>query len=300
MATAKRFSSAREAFLLEQLAGPFDPDLIDWRVTDTSRDGKYGAVFPFADLRAYVDRLNRLFTPAGWTQTYSISTVSSLTHQKKGQTVQSGKVVVSGVVTIHGLGSHSGSGEQWADQREATASAEAQAFRRACSCFGLGRYLYRFREIWVPLNEYGKPQVLPTLPKWARPAKTGTSRSPYAPIRTNGDVRGPIDRKVTKAIETFRRVLGKSIYSEILKRAGHATAAKDIPNADRQATALRWMERAAHGFERLHVLAEATGEKQFIAILDQLGIRTTTTIPSLDLLSQLVKALDAATKTLAA
>ncbi|MHB1938328.1 MAG: hypothetical protein ACYCOR_17340 [Acidobacteriaceae bacterium] len=32
MATAKRFSSAREAFLLEQLAEPFDPDLIDWRV----------------------------------------------------------------------------------------------------------------------------------------------------------------------------------------------------------------------------------------------------------------------------
>ncbi len=30
---------------------------------------------------------------------------------------------------------------------------EAQAFKRACTCFGLGRYLYNFAEMWVPLNE---------------------------------------------------------------------------------------------------------------------------------------------------
>ncbi len=34
---------------------------------------------------------------------------------------------------------------------------DAQAFKRACSCFGLGRYLYRFEETWVHLNQRGEP-----------------------------------------------------------------------------------------------------------------------------------------------
>src|SRR5215469_6094035 len=34
---------------------------------------------------------------------------------------------------------------------------EAQAFKRACSCFGLGRYFYSFAELWVDLNENRQP-----------------------------------------------------------------------------------------------------------------------------------------------
>ncbi len=35
--------------------------------------------------------------------------------------------------------------------RPGVTAADAQAFKRACSCFGLGRYLYRFEETWVHL-----------------------------------------------------------------------------------------------------------------------------------------------------
>ena len=34
---------------------------------------------------------------------------------------------------------------------------EAQAFKRACCCFGLGRYFYDFAEMWVDLDDYGNP-----------------------------------------------------------------------------------------------------------------------------------------------
>ena len=51
--------------------------------------------------------------------------------------IQTGKVIVTGVVTIHGLGSHSGSGEMLAEDDNAMTRAEAQAFKRACCCFGL-------------------------------------------------------------------------------------------------------------------------------------------------------------------
>jgi hypothetical protein len=58
-------------------------------------------------------------------------------------------LLVTCTVTIAGIGSHSGSGEEWADDENAMTSAEAQAFKRACSCFGLGRYFYDFTEMWV-------------------------------------------------------------------------------------------------------------------------------------------------------
>src|SRR5215469_5407916 len=52
---------------------PFDPGVIDWRVTNTGKNGKLrGHVIPYADQRAYTDRLNALFTPAGWTRKYAI------------------------------------------------------------------------------------------------------------------------------------------------------------------------------------------------------------------------------------
>jgi len=134
---------------LAQIEEPFDPSEIKWRVTHTSRDGSRGAVIAFADPRAYTDRLNKVVTPCGWTRTYDVTTMSSVTRMKKNKLIQTGKVLVTCALTIHGLGLHTGSGEEWADEENAMTSAEAQAFKRACSCFGLGRYLYNFAEMWV-------------------------------------------------------------------------------------------------------------------------------------------------------
>jgi hypothetical protein len=46
---------------------------------------------------------------------------------------------------------------------------DAQALKRACSCFGLGRCLYRFGETRVRLNSRGEPLAIPILPEWALP-----------------------------------------------------------------------------------------------------------------------------------
>jgi hypothetical protein len=59
-------------------------------------------------------------------------------------------------VTIEGVGTHSGTGEEWADEENAMTSAEAQAFKRACSCFGLGRCFYDFGAPWVDLDDKGR------------------------------------------------------------------------------------------------------------------------------------------------
>ena len=69
----------------------------------------------------------QVFTASGWTRQYSIHTVSPITRLKRDKPIQTGKVLVTCVVSIPGIGSHSGSGEEWADDENAMTSAEAQA-----------------------------------------------------------------------------------------------------------------------------------------------------------------------------
>ena len=63
------------AVLFAQLA---DPSEIKWRVTHTTQDGNRGAVIAFADPRAYTDRLNQIFTPTGWTRSYTVTKVEGV------------------------------------------------------------------------------------------------------------------------------------------------------------------------------------------------------------------------------
>ena len=80
-------------------------------------------------------------------------------------------------MTVHGLGSHTGVGEEWADDQNAATRAEAQAFKRACACFGLGRYLYDLDTVWVDLDQYNRPVRTPNLPDWALPGMRRVKRN---------------------------------------------------------------------------------------------------------------------------
>jgi hypothetical protein len=135
----ERFSQQEIKNFCAALEVPFDPRVIYWRVTNTSKNGKLrGQVIAYADQRAYTDRLNQLFTPAGWTRKYQVHTSANFERSKDQKTVA--KVFVTCELTISGLGAHSATGEEWADDENAGTSAEAQAFKRAAACFGLGRY----------------------------------------------------------------------------------------------------------------------------------------------------------------
>jgi hypothetical protein len=285
---ATKFTEAEREKLFAQLETPFDPAQIKWRVMRTSADGRSGVILPFADPRAYTDRLNELFTPSGWTREYTISTVPSLTRVDRGKVIVTSKVLVATAVTITRLGSHTGTGEEWADKENAVTAADAQAFKRACSCFGLGRYLYRFEETWVHLNQRGEPVAIPVLPAWALPPGVTVQ-----PINSRAvDVRGPVDHKLTAEIESFRGTLGESIYVEILRRSGHSATARTIPNAERQKQTIEKMQAAARGFERLRQLAEMAGDAQFFAVAERFKIASVMDLPSLAALKQLVEELE--------
>lgn len=187
--------------LLSELAVPFSPDQVLWRVTNTSNDKKRGQVVAYADPRAYSDRLNTLVSPQGWTRDYRVQTMNNITRVKRGETIVTGKVLVTCTVTIIGLWSHSGTGEEWADDDNGMTSADAQAFKRACVCFGLGRYFYDFAAPWIDLDQYRQPVRTPVLPAWAipenwrkgmrPPGKNGNGQAPTSSsARSNGGSNG--------------------------------------------------------------------------------------------------------------
>ena len=85
MATNAAKTSLDLDALFTQLAEPFDPSEIKWRVTHKTQDGSRGAVIAYADPRAYTDRLNQLFTPSGWTRNYDVTAVSAVSRDEAGQ-----------------------------------------------------------------------------------------------------------------------------------------------------------------------------------------------------------------------
>src|SRR6266851_6961111 len=93
--------------IVAALEVPFDPSQIEWRVMNITKNQQpaRGQVVPYADQRAYTDRLNALFTPAGWTRKYAIHTSANF-ERSKDQRIAA-KVLVTCELTIFGLGSHS-------------------------------------------------------------------------------------------------------------------------------------------------------------------------------------------------
>jgi hypothetical protein len=202
---------------------------------------------------------------------------------------------VTCTVTIAGIGSHSGSGEEWADDQNAMTSAEAQAFKRACSCFGLGRYFYSFAEMWVELDEHKQPRKFPTLPAWALPKeqaeKKSTAARSDAANATLSVRKGPLDASAAGRIESLRREVGTELYQSILEAAGNVRSARDIPNQQVQQNVLKWMESGARGIARMREIAAELSEPAFYAILDEQGVESLTKIPSFGVVKKLVDAM---------
>src|SRR5882762_1564216 len=147
--TASQYSEDRVKELVEALEVPFDSSQIEWRVTNTTKNQQpvRGQVIPYANQRAYTDRLNALLTPAGWTRRSTIHTSANFERSKDQKIVA--KVLVTCELTIFGVGSLAARAQEWVDDDNAGTSSEAQALKRCCFCFGLGPYFYPLPGAWV-------------------------------------------------------------------------------------------------------------------------------------------------------
>lgn len=114
--------------LLAKLLEPFAAKDISW-LPGATANGKCLAM-PYADLRAYMDRLDE---------------VCGLTWHVEYMPWND-RIICN--LTIAGV-TRSSTGESEAKDPNAGTVAEAQAFKRACAMFGLGRYLYNLPPVWV-------------------------------------------------------------------------------------------------------------------------------------------------------
>ncbi|MGH9631988.1 MAG: Rad52/Rad22 family DNA repair protein [Bryobacteraceae bacterium] len=280
----EQFPPERLKVIQGQLAEPFDPGEIKWRVTATStQQGKHGPqkrgqVVAYPDQRAYTDRLNEVFGEWGWTRNYEVSVAQNFERRASGDKTQkavSAKVVVVSKVTVHGLGSHTGVGEEWADNDNAATAAEAQAFKRACSVFGLGRYLYDVPAVWVDLDQYNRPLQTPNVPDWALPSYA--QRQQQAEKKERGRQNAPrqsIVREETLAmVRALCNKVGYSLSQTVLKTY---LGTNDLANLSELGFArlTNLMERLndiANGINRLGKAAEVVGPSRYEAICKELN-----------------------------
>lgn len=124
--------------ILDELSKPFHPSRITWRPGALTGKKDKALALAYADVRAYQNRLDEI-CGMDWSVSYTPWGDRIICH-----------------LTINGITrSSTGEADSDAERSEiAGTSAEAQAFKRACAMFGLGRYLYTLPSLWV---EYDAP-----------------------------------------------------------------------------------------------------------------------------------------------
>jgi hypothetical protein len=294
-----------------ELEVPFDESAIEWRVTNTAKGEQRGQVVPYANARAYTDRLNSLLTPAGWTRKYTVNTSANFERAKDKKVVA--KVLVTCELTIFGVGSHSATGEEFADNENALTAAEAQAFKRAAACFGLGRYLYYFKGVWVDLDERKRPKSTPRLFGWATPqgwrqglrADQAPNSEPANPASCCADHRGNAAQPGREAsvedttalvcqIEAMAEPLGRRLYRGILKTVARAWNPSEIREADVLSRVLTQMQSAERGLRRLDAALNRLGPEAVVPTLRSLRLNSLDQVDCLESLKKIVLAAEEA------
>ena len=288
----QRFSPDKIKGLVAELEVPFDPAVIEWRVTNTANGQPRGQIVPYAGPRAYTDRLNAIFTPAGWTRKYAVHTSANFERAKDKKIVA--KVLVTCELTIFGLGAHSATGEEWADNDNAGTAAEAQAFKRACSCFGLGRYLYYFTGAWVDLDERKRPKSVPKLFGWATPQgwrqglRPGqVAESAVSDLPSNG-VSSEQASKVVREIEAMADALGKRLYRGVLKTVARVWNPAEIHDMDVMRIVLEQMQMAERELRRLDAALNRVEPGTLVPILRSLRLNSLDQVDGLETLKNVV------------
>lgn len=122
-----------ERELLHALSLPFHPSHITWKPGALNKDRTSALALAYADLRAYMVRLDEV-CGMSWSVNY---------------TPWNERIICN--LTINGV-TRSSTGEPDSQSEKSEiggTAAEAQAFKRACAMFGMGRYLYNLPSVWA-------------------------------------------------------------------------------------------------------------------------------------------------------
>lgn len=126
--------------MFEELAKPFPPELVSWRVGSTKADKTAGLALAYIDARDVMERLDAVCGPQNWQCKYS---------HANGKTVCD----IGIKCDAEWIWKADGAGDS---DVEAEKGALSDAFKRAAVRWGVGRYLYAIKSSWVELEPAGK------------------------------------------------------------------------------------------------------------------------------------------------
>ena len=153
------------ATLFTRLATPFHPEDIEWRAGATNSDKTKALALAYITSRAVMDRLDEVVSPENWRDEY--------------QPGPDGGLICGISLRVNGEWITKWDGAE-NTQVEEVKGGLSGAFKRAAVKWGIGRYLYRLENVWVPCELQGKSVVLksiPPLPEWALPSNGHNSES---------------------------------------------------------------------------------------------------------------------------
>ncbi len=175
-----------------QLKEPFALDDIDFLPKGkVEREGKTLCMaLPYADPRVYQDRLNAI-AYGEWSTPAPVVVVAG------------NKLICYVTVVLCGI-PHTDVGEATNNEENTGTEAWAQAFKRACSQFGLGRYLYNLEKEWVPFNKERKIIDLTEVQKQAIVKKMYQKAGIILPA-ANGKALHDLAKAVTTGVAKSRK-----------------------------------------------------------------------------------------------
>ena len=148
------------------LARPFEIWQIELKPGALTSEKDRALALPYVDLRAYQDRLDEVVGIEGW----------SVEYRQIGNSAMVCRLTVLGHT-------REDVGEPSEDGGNPATEALAQAFKRACSAFGLGRYLYILPRLWADYDPRKKQFVDASKAAHDIYSKAGLL---IAPLRRNG------------------------------------------------------------------------------------------------------------------
>lgn len=134
------------AEILKKLAEPFPPSVVQWKPGVVSKDRARAMALAYVDSREYMSRLDAACPD--WSDEYDV-------HVMADRILVICRLTIAGVTRV-GDGEALLSDSRGETEENALTSASAQAFKRACTKFGLGRYLYDIPRVWADYDDQKK------------------------------------------------------------------------------------------------------------------------------------------------
>lgn len=146
--------------LLNQLRAHFDAKAVSWRAGSTTQDKSKCRALAYVDARDVMNRLDSVFGPAGWTDSY----------------IETAKGVMLCTLSLR-------IGGEWISKTDGAGETDVEgekgkisdAFKRAAVKWGIGRYLYDLPTPWVgydaqrkQISDDGMRQLQEALTRFAK------------------------------------------------------------------------------------------------------------------------------------